>query len=120
VPSVRACGCVCLCVKVSRIMHPRSHTRWAHSHPTQSNPIQSDTSCFDRSIPCELAIEGKRGAAPRPPSPTQRVEMILTVADFGSLAECYAQGIVRVHDEGLMCRRQALRVLCVLCLVPCG
>jgi hypothetical protein len=74
-------------------------------------PNHPCTSCFDRSIPCELAAGGKKGAAARPPSPTERVELILTMADFGSLAETYAQGILRAHDEGLVCRRQALRVL---------
>lgn len=82
----------------------------SHFPPTDANRIDR---CFERCIPCELVASSKKGAAVAAalPSPTERVKMILTVADFGSLSEIYTHGIVRAHESGLVCRRQALRVL---------
>ena len=82
-----------------------------HTPPHHATPTKR---CFEQSIPCELvANSGKKGAAVAAalPSPTERVNAIMTVANFGSLAETYTQGIVRAHESGLVCRRQALRVL---------
>ena len=82
-----------------------------HTPPHHATPTNR---CFERSIPCELvASTGKKGAvvAAALRSPIERVNTIMTVADFGSLAETYTQGIVRAHESGLICRRQALRVL---------